>query len=92
MEGSSPKSPLLVQEGRRASRRRVLSRRNSVNSLWTEFVTRLPDKVRSGLSGLDPESTSFDPDFSRTKGLTKGTYVSTSNHLKPFFWVTQDLT
>ncbi|KAE8036999.1 hypothetical protein FH972_009627 [Carpinus fangiana] len=72
MEGSSPKSPLLVQEGRRASRRRLLGRRNSVNSLWSEFVTRLPDKVRSGLSGLDPESTSFDRDFSRTKGLTKG--------------------
>jgi hypothetical protein len=79
MEGSSPKSPLLVQEGRRASRRRLLSRRNSVNSLRTEFESRLPDKVRTG---LDPESTSFN--LSRTKGLTKGTYVSSSNHLKPF--------
>ncbi|GLT71773.1 hypothetical protein SLA2020_437690 [Shorea laevis] len=69
MEGSSPKSPLLGKDGRRASRRGLLSRRNSVNSLRTEFVTRLPDKVRCG---LDLESDSFDLDLSRTRGLTKG--------------------
>lgn len=40
-----------------------------MNSLRTEFLTRLPDKVRTG---IDPESTSFDGDLSRTKGLTKG--------------------
>ncbi|XP_062172821.1 metal tolerance protein 4-like [Alnus glutinosa] len=70
MEGSSPKSPLLAKEGGRVgSRRALLSRRYSVNSLRSEFVTRLPDKVRSG---LDLESTTFDLDLSRTKGLTKG--------------------
>jgi hypothetical protein len=74
MEGSSPKSPLLAKEGGRVgSRRALLSRRYSVNSLRSEFVTRLPDKVRSGLDlDLDLESTTFDLDLSRTKGLTKG--------------------
>ncbi|KAF4371126.1 hypothetical protein F8388_020853 [Cannabis sativa] len=49
---TSPKTPLLGPEARRPSdngrRNRRLSRRYSVNSLRTEFVSRLPEKVRSG--------------------------------------------
>ncbi|KAK9273612.1 hypothetical protein L1049_018422 [Liquidambar formosana] len=55
MDGNSDaaKSPLLaVSEGRKLSqesgRRSRLIRRNSVNSLRREFVSRLPDKIRSG--------------------------------------------
>nr|AYW01707.1 MTP6 protein [Morus alba] len=73
MEGNSevsPKAPLL---GRRPSengrRNRSLSQRYSVNSLRTEFVLRLPDKVRDG---LDVESSPYDFDLSRTKALTSG--------------------
>ncbi|CAI9770548.1 unnamed protein product [Fraxinus pennsylvanica] len=63
-------SPLLEGWKLRGSGRlsRRLSRRNSVNSLRNEFISRLPDKVRSG---VDPESSSLF-DLSRTMGLTKG--------------------
>lgn len=70
---TSPKSPLLGSGGRRPSDNgrltRRLSRRYSVNSLRTEFVARLPDKVRSG---LDVESSPYDIDLSATKGLSSG--------------------
>ncbi|KAK3204986.1 hypothetical protein Dsin_019032 [Dipteronia sinensis] len=56
--GSETKTPLLKRQGRR----------NSVNSLRSEFVSRLPDKV---LSGLDAESP-FHVDTSKTKSLTQG--------------------
>ncbi|XP_062076758.1 metal tolerance protein 4-like [Humulus lupulus] len=77
MEGNSgttsPKTPLLGPEGRRPSdngrRNRRLSRKYSVNSLRTEFVSRLPDKVRSG---LDVESSPYDIDLTRTSGLSGG--------------------
>ncbi|CAK7339176.1 unnamed protein product [Dovyalis caffra] len=68
MEGNSgfgPKTRLLMGEGRRSRR---LSRRNSVNSLRTDFVARLPDKVRSGLDLESP----YQIHFSKTTGLTKG--------------------
>ncbi|PSR86878.1 Metal tolerance protein [Actinidia chinensis var. chinensis] len=76
MEGGDleEKAPLLVAtatEGRRLSssgRFRLFSRRNSVNSLRRDFVSRLPDKVRAG---VDLESASHI-DFSKTTGLTKG--------------------
>uniref|UniRef100_A0A2N9HHU2 Cation efflux protein transmembrane domain-containing protein n=1 Tax=Fagus sylvatica TaxID=28930 RepID=A0A2N9HHU2_FAGSY len=66
MENSDPKTPLLEasRSGRRGGK---LSRRYSVNSLRTDFITKLPDKVRSG---LDPESP-LDLDLSRVSGLTK---------------------
>uniref|UniRef100_A0A164T9A9 Uncharacterized protein n=1 Tax=Daucus carota subsp. sativus TaxID=79200 RepID=A0A164T9A9_DAUCS len=55
--------------GRRlSSGRGRLSRRNSVNSLKNEFVSRLPDKVRSG---VDLESSSLF-DLSATSSLTQG--------------------
>ncbi|KAF3947222.1 hypothetical protein CMV_026613, partial [Castanea mollissima] len=62
------KSPILgaSRSGRRVGR---LSRRYSVNSLRSEFVSRLPDKLRSG---IDPESDPFDLDFSKASGLSKG--------------------
>ncbi|KAL5765171.1 hypothetical protein ACOSQ2_017765 [Xanthoceras sorbifolium] len=56
--GSDTKTPLLNSSGRC----------NSVNSFRSEFVSRLPDKV---LSGLDVESP-FHVDTSRTKALTEG--------------------
>ncbi|KAH7560423.1 hypothetical protein JRO89_XS10G0014900 [Xanthoceras sorbifolium] len=56
--GSDTKTPLLKSSGRC----------NSVNSFRSEFVSRLPDKV---LSGLDVESP-FHVDTSRTKALTGG--------------------
>lgn len=71
--GSDPNSPLLRKDGRSpgasggGGRRGRYSRRNSFNSLRTEFVAKLPDKVRAGI-----ESESFDIDFSRTSGLSKG--------------------
>lgn len=63
--GSGPKTPLLMGEGRRSRR---LSRRNSVNSLRSNFVAKLPDKVRSGLDTESP----YQINLSKTTGLTKG--------------------
>ncbi|XP_051142700.1 metal tolerance protein 4-like [Andrographis paniculata] len=61
------RSPLLERLNRGGSGRR-LSRRNSVNSLRSDFVSRLPDKVRAA---VDPEFPAR-VDFSRAKGLSKG--------------------
>ncbi|KAL0460484.1 UNVERIFIED_CONTAM: Metal tolerance protein 4 [Sesamum latifolium] len=67
--GGDAKSPLLEGWKRGGSgRRRRLSRRYSVNSLRTDFLSRLPDKVRSA---VDPESPSHI-DLSRAGGLSKG--------------------
>ena len=47
-----------------------------MNSLRNDFITKLPEKVRSG---LDPESPSpLDLDLSRVSGLTKGISLSLS--------------
>lgn len=64
--GGADKSPLL----RRGGSSRRLRRRNSANSLRTEFISRLPDKIRSA---LDPESYALT-DLSKIKGLSQGTY------------------
>ncbi|KAB1227920.1 Metal tolerance protein 4 [Morella rubra] len=72
MENSDSKTPMLAKEGRWASRSgryRRLSRRNSVNTLRREFVSRLPDKVRSA---VDVESMDVDPDLSRARSITEG--------------------
>ncbi|KAL8480787.1 hypothetical protein ACS0TY_026796 [Phlomoides rotata] len=67
--GSEAKSLLLEGWKRGGSGRRGrLSRRNSVNSFRTDFISRLPDKVRSA---IDPEFP-FHFDFSRAQGLSKG--------------------
>ncbi|XVF04570.1 hypothetical protein REPUB_Repub05bG0095400 [Reevesia pubescens] len=63
MEGESA---LLVKS--ESGKRGRFNRRNSVNSLRNEFVSRLPDKVRSGLDAESP----FHIDISKTKGLTPG--------------------
>ncbi|XP_022753534.1 metal tolerance protein 4-like [Durio zibethinus] len=56
---------LMNSESERGGR---LSRRNSVKSLKNEFVSRLPDKVRSCLEPGSP----FLIDVSKSKGLTQG--------------------
>ncbi|XP_047974803.1 metal tolerance protein 4-like [Salvia hispanica] len=63
-ETADAKSPLLE-----AWRRGRLSRRNSVNSLRNDFISRLPDNV---LSAVDPESPSSYFDVSRAQGLSQG--------------------
>ncbi|XP_050278778.1 metal tolerance protein 4-like [Quercus robur] len=69
MEGTDLKTPILGPS-RSGGRGRRMSRRYSVNSLRSEFVSRLPDKLRSG---IDPESDDiFDLDLSKASGLTKG--------------------
>ncbi|KAH6814396.1 Cation efflux family protein [Perilla frutescens var. frutescens] len=67
--GGDTKSPLLEVWKRGGSGRRGrLSRRNSVNSLRTDFISRLPDNVRSA---VDPEFPSHI-DLSRAQGLSEG--------------------
>ena len=68
MDGTDLKTPILgpSRSGGIGGR---LSRRYSVNSLRSEFVSRLPDKLRSG---IDHESDPFDLDLSKASGLTKG--------------------
>ncbi|GAB2212314.1 hypothetical protein Droror1_Dr00025667 [Drosera rotundifolia] len=58
------KSPLLGSPSRRLS----VGGESSGNSLRSDFVARLPDKVRSG---IEVES-SDDIDFNKTTSLTKG--------------------
>ncbi|KAF5471313.1 hypothetical protein F2P56_011756 [Juglans regia] len=72
MEDTDPKTPMLGKDSRgssRSGRHGRLSRRYSVNSLRTEFVSRLPNSVRSA---LDLESSTSDLDLSRTGALSKG--------------------
>nr|XP_023919619.1 metal tolerance protein 4-like [Quercus suber] len=86
MEGTDLKTPILGgrRSGRSGRRWGRLSRRYSVNSLRGEFVSRLPDKLRSG---IDPESDPFDLDLSKASGLSKGEreyYKRQINTLKSF--------
>ncbi|XP_017983744.1 PREDICTED: metal tolerance protein 4 [Theobroma cacao] len=64
--GSGDKTALLMKSG--SWKRGRFYRRNSVNSLRNEFVSRLPDKVRSGVDAESP----FRIDVSKTGGLTRG--------------------
>lgn len=61
-------SPVNGRERSLSGGRGRLSRRNSVNSLKNDFVSRLPDKVRSG---VDLESSSLFQ-LSSTTSLTQG--------------------
>ncbi|XVF69751.1 hypothetical protein PTKIN_Ptkin11bG0106800 [Pterospermum kingtungense] len=63
--GSGVSTALLAKS--ESGKRGRLRRRNSVNTLMSEFVSRLPDKVRSGLDAESP----FHIDVSKTKGLTQ---------------------
>ncbi|XP_057781056.1 metal tolerance protein 4-like [Salvia miltiorrhiza] len=65
--GGDTKTPLLQRGG--SGRRGRLSRRNSVNSLRNDFISRLPDNVRSA---VDPELPSSHIDLSRAQGLSQG--------------------
>ncbi|KAG6386488.1 hypothetical protein SASPL_155391 [Salvia splendens] len=66
---SDAKSPLLEACRHGGSGRRGrLSRRNSVNSLRNDFISRLPDNVQSA---VDPESPSSYFDLSRAQGLSQ---------------------
>ncbi|RZC83255.1 hypothetical protein C5167_046043 [Papaver somniferum] len=65
------KTPLLVETGLESvitGGGKLLIRRDSVNSLGRDFVSKLPHKVRSG---VDPE-TPFNIDISKTLGLIEG--------------------
>ncbi|XP_022754335.1 metal tolerance protein 4-like [Durio zibethinus] len=69
MDGESSagvKTALLVKS--ESGKRGRFNRRNSLNSLRNEFVSRLPDKVRPGLDAESP----FHIDVSKNKGLTPG--------------------
>ncbi|KAG6411880.1 hypothetical protein SASPL_124533 [Salvia splendens] len=67
---SDTKSPLLEAWRHGGSGRSGrLSRRNSVNSLRNDFISRLPDNVQSA---VDPESPSSYFDVSRAQGLSQG--------------------
>ncbi|KAM4080410.1 hypothetical protein ACJW30_11G013900 [Castanea mollissima] len=83
MEDKDLKMPILgaSRSGGRGGR---LSRTYSVNSLRSEFVSRLPDKLRSV---IDHESGPFDLDLSKASGLTKGEreyYERQINTMKSF--------
>nr|ADI24923.1 metal tolerance protein [Carica papaya] len=62
-------TPFLEKTNHSTNVRGRLTRRYSVTSLRNEFVSRLPGKFRSG---LDPESSPSNLDFSRAKGLSSG--------------------
>ncbi|MCI31861.1 metal tolerance protein 4-like, partial [Trifolium medium] len=49
-------------------RRNRVTRRNSVNSLRSAFLSTLPDKVRSNLDSESP----FDVDLSKATALSQG--------------------
>ena len=72
MEGnSSPNSPLLGSIARGlsgSSRRGRFSRHNSFKTLRNDFISRLPDKLRSGVDDEAP----YDVDFSKTSFLAPG--------------------
>lgn len=76
--GSGDKTALLMKSG--SGKRGRFYRRNSVNSLRNEFVSRLPDKVRSGVDAESP----FRIDVSKTGGLTRGLSLSLSLCLPRF--------
>ncbi|KAA0042238.1 metal tolerance protein 4 isoform X2 [Cucumis melo var. makuwa] len=66
----SPKAPLLggsVNGG--SGRRGRLSRRYSVNSLRSEFISRLPDKLRSHLQDVESP---YEIDLSKSTGFSRG--------------------
>ena len=75
MDRDSGSQPLLRRTSsssrerkRSGSGRLSLSRRNSVNALRHEFVSKLPEKV---LAGIDAEAP-FDVDTSKTIALSEG--------------------
>lgn len=72
MEASREQNTPLL---RKVSQNGQLRRRNSVNSLRNEFISRLPDKLRSGIDHEAP----YDVDFSKTLSLTPGFFLLLSD-------------
>ncbi|XP_061367922.1 metal tolerance protein 4 [Gastrolobium bilobum] len=70
--GSDTTRPLLAKNDRSSAEHGGwigrITRRNSVNSLRAAFLSKLPDKVRSGLDSESP----FDLDLSTTTALSQG--------------------
>lgn len=68
---SSPKAALLGGAVKRggSGRRGRLSRRYSVNSLRSEFISRLPEKVRSPLQDVESP---YEIDLSQSTGFSRG--------------------
>ncbi|KAL2225846.1 metal tolerance protein 4-like [Sesamum indicum] len=64
MDDEGSRTPLLQTNLKNQTR----STRNSVNALKCDFLSKLPDKVKTG---LDPEASSH-LDFSKTTGLAAG--------------------
>lgn len=64
MDDERSRTPLLQTNLKNQTR----STRNSVNALKCDFLSKLPDKVKTG---LDPEASSH-LDFSKTTGLAAG--------------------
>lgn len=79
--GSDPTRPLLDNNDRNSAeydgRKFRLTRRNSVNSLRSAFLSMLPDKVRSRLDSESP----FDVDLSTATALSQGRSLSLSQNL-----------
>ena len=68
MKGDDRRGPLLGSGSGAGGPPPSLRHRNSARSLRSSFLSRLPDKVRTG---LDPERLA-DLDLSRAKGLSQG--------------------
>lgn len=77
MDGNPESKAALLGEamkrggsGRRGGR---LSRRYSVNSLRSEFISRLPEKLRSRLQDVESP---YEIDLSRSPGFCRGSSLS----------------
>lgn len=64
------KSPLLGNEAPK-----IYRKRNSVASIKSDFFSKLPEKVRTG---IDPEAP-FQIDLSKTTGLIEGNLINPRN-------------
>ena len=70
----SPKAPLLgASLNGSGGKRGRLSRRYSVNSLRSEFISRLPDKLRSHLQDVESP---YEIDLSKSSGFSRGLFCS----------------
>ncbi|KAB2616444.1 metal tolerance protein 4-like [Pyrus ussuriensis x Pyrus communis] len=82
-ETGGVKTPLFTPLLGSGGRSRRLSRRNSYDSLRNDFISRLPDKVRTGVDHESPDGI----DFSRTSALSRGEkeyYAAQFETLKSF--------
>lgn len=87
MEGGL-KTKLLLSEGEKPNHNRLLQDRNSVTALRCDFVSKLPDKVRSG---FDPEAP-FHINLSKTTGFIEGNSKTIYLHVLDFLFYFNYLT